>query len=590
MNYSIADLSEKLSDRVEDVCQFLLPHGKRNANMWEVGDTSGKPGVSCKVNLAGNHPGKWKDWANESERGDLIDLWSAVKGSDRIETLRQVKDYLGVRDSVGSFGPPKSYQKPPESEVIKQISAKGKVMKYMTEERKLKPEIVDRFKIEGDGESIVYPYFDTKGQLVNRCYVKMERLPNGKKSVRQEKGCAPCLWGWHALTEAAYSDRRILICEGQIDAMTWTQWTVPALSVPNGSNSAWIEYEWENLELFSEIFLSFDMDGAGQENLRKVMNRLGLHRCRIIKLPHKDANEALKAGCDEGSAVEWLVKAEYPKYHGLRAASDYYKETIEEFSPSISSPKGYTHPLLEGYDGKMEFLPGDVTVWTGITSHGKTTWLNYMTVCAIMTGRVSFIASLEMKPARLISRMFKGLVKRSMLAQGEIDSCFKQVEDKLFFADKIGYIQRKELLDMMLFAYSRYGVEHIVIDSLMRIQGLEEDYPAQGDFLNELQAFSKQTNSHIHIVCHPRKTDEGTAPGKMDVKGSSLIMNNCDNLIAVHKNMEKEKIRRERPLEDEEDMSMHDAEIVSEKQRDQGWHGRVRLRFCNKTFTYSKFP
>lgn len=591
MNYSIADISAKLSERTEDVVNMLLPQGRRNGNLWEIGDAHGNPGFSCKINLDGKHPGKWKDWANDTDRGDLIDLWAAVRSTDRLETLRQVKEYLGIRDSISSMsGKVKAYQAPQESENIKRISEKGKAMHYLATERKLEPRIVNLFQIQGDGENIIYPSITIEGILVNRCYVKLERNDQGKKEVRQEKGCAPALWGWQGLSESAFVNRKILLCEGQIDCMTWTQWGIEALSVPNGGSMTWIDYEWERLELFSEIYLSFDMDAAGKDHLQKAMNRLGLHRCRIVKLPHKDANDCLKAGYTKEDAQKWIDSAEYPTYEGLKSAIDYYDDTIEEFYPNLNKPHGFKHPLLQRYDGGIEFLPGDVTVWTGVSSHGKTSFLTYLTLCGVLINKRAMIASLEMKPARIISRMFRGMAKKTMLSQLEIDASFAQLDEKLFFADKIGYIARKELLDMMLFAFSRYGCEQFLIDSLMRIQGLEEDYPAQGDFLNELQAFSKRTNSHIHLVCHPRKTTEEHAPGKLDVKGSSLIMNNCDNLIAIHKNMEKEKIRRERPLTDEEDQEMHDAEIVSEKQRDKGWHGRVLLRYCNQTYNYAKFP
>lgn len=588
MNYSIADISEQLSHRVEDVCQFLLPHGKKSGDKWEVGGTDGSPGMSCKIQLTGDHAGKWKDWANDADRGDLIDLWQSVTGKTRIETMREVKDYLGIHDSVS--GPrEKKYAPPPESEKIKALSANGKAMQYLATERKIEPKTANLFKIQGDGESIIYPYYTLNGELVNRCYIKLER-ENGKKIIRRDKGCAPCLWGWQALTEETFTARKILIVEGQIDAMTWTQWGIPALSVPNGSDMTWIDYEWEHLEMFSEIFLSFDMDGAGKENLRKAMNRLGLHRCRIVKLPYKDANEALKSGFTAEQAKEALAKSEYPQYEGLVPALKYYDATMEEFYPNPNKPKGFKPLMLQRFDGGMEFLPGDVTVWSGISSHGKTALLTYLTLLATVDKKKAMVASLEMRPELLISRMFRSVMRKPVLNETEIEECFLEMAGKLFFADKIGYIDKKTLLDMMLFAFSRYGADHIVIDSLMRVSGLEEDYPAQGDFMNELQAFAKRTGGHVHVVCHPRKTADEKIPGKLDIKGSSLIMNNCDNLIVVHKNMEKEKIRRERQLTDEEDRRMYDAEIVSEKQRDRGWHGRVLLRFCNKTFTFSKFP
>jgi hypothetical protein len=47
----------------------------------------------------------------------------------------------------------------------------------------------------------------------------------------------------------------------------------------------------------------------------------------------------------------------------------------------------------------------------------------------------------------------------------------------------VGFIDPDELLEMMDFAFCRYGATHFVIDFLMRISGLEENAPAQGDFM-----------------------------------------------------------------------------------------------------------
>lgn len=586
MNYSISDLSVKLSQQAEDVCRLLLPGGKEKMGQWEVGSTDGSPGVSCRVRISGQYVGKWRDWANDVERGDLIDLWQAVRGCGRVETLRQVKDYLGIHETTSQIGK-KKWASPEESEKIKAVSQKGKVILYLNG-RGIEAATVNRFKILGDGENIIYPSYSIEGELLNRCYVKLDRV-NGKKVVKQDKGCPPALWGWQGLDESAFKDRKILICEGQIDCMTWTQWGVPALSVSNGSAMGWIDYEWENLEMFSEIFLSFDSDDAGADNLRKAMNRLGLHRCRVVRLPFKDANDALAQGWTKEQALEVIENAEFPKHEGLVSASKFRSETVEEFYPNPNKPAGFKPVMLQRFDGGIEFLPGDVTVWSGHSAHGKTTLLSWLMAMVIQAGMRSMLASLEMKPSRLLSRMLKSITNKPVLTPIEIDGCFEDIDGKLFFADKIGYINKKELLDTMLFAFSRYGVEHFVIDSLMRVSGLEEDYPAQGDFLNELQAFAKTSGSHVHLVAHPRKTLDEAIPNKLDVKGSSLIMNNCDNLLVVHKNSAKEKIRRDRQLTDEENRTMFDAQIVSEKQRDKGWHGRILLKFCPATFSFSKF-
>ena len=100
---------------------------------------------------------------------------------------------------------------------------------------------------------------------------------------------------------------------------------------------------------------------------------------------------------------------------------------------------------------------------------------------------------MEMRPETLLARETPVSV---FLA--ECGSCIS-------FADVFGYIDQKQLLETMLYAFHRYGATHHIIDSLMKVSKLEEDYVAQGEFLNELQRFAKQTLTHVHLVAHPRK-------------------------------------------------------------------------------------
>jgi twinkle protein len=68
--------------------------------------------------------------------------------------------------------------------------------------------------------------------------------PNGKKLIMAEADCEPCLFGWQAMDAKA---RAVVLCEGEIDCMTYSQFGISALSVPfgggkgpnsNGSNTS----------------------------------------------------------------------------------------------------------------------------------------------------------------------------------------------------------------------------------------------------------------------------------------------------------------------------------------------------------------
>lgn len=581
MELKVADLSQRLSAQAEEVCCRLLPGGKRMNRHWVVGGLSGEAGESLKVNLGGQHAGKWKDWATD-EHGDLIDLWCAVNGLTVPDGIAAVRDHLGIPKSPSTYVQ-RSYSVPPEAPEVAPLNDTGKAAKWLIGKRRLNPEIVSQFKIDGCPEkrAIVFTTYNLKGEIINRSYRTLPQ-EGQKKKVWQEFGAAPCLYGWHALNKSAFQNRCVIICEGQLDCMTWTQWGYDALSVPNGSGLTWIEYEWDNLAAFDTIYLCFDTDPAGQKNLRNTVQRLGVSRVLIVTIPHKDANEALQQGCTRENAESWMKAAKPPKVDKLVSAKD-LKERMLQALEKKEMP--FTMPFFKGsdaFDG-FYFWPGDVTLWTGASGTGKSTILNYVMLFLVCEEIPIYIASMEMLAEETVLK----LVRPMIAAQPTKDQASLMADlwgPFMSLCDVVGYIEQEMLFEQMRFCFQRYGTEHFFIDSLMRIEGLEEEWVLQGKFLNKLQDFAKTTGVHVHLVAHSRKIQEGARASKSDVKGSSLLVNNADNIVSVRRNHEKDQASKD----GKDTRGMYDTELSIEKQRRTGWQGAVRLKFNRHTGIFVK--
>ncbi len=583
MHISARELSKRLADQAESVCRLLLPGGKAARGEWLAGDITGTEGESLKVNLTGANAGKWRDWANQEMHGDMLDLWRFARDVQLPDAIRQVREHLGILDPFQRET--KTYVMP-STNGTHPLDAKGKAMQFLVHDRHLEPAVINRYRVVGQAErsAIVFPCFDLQDRLINRSYRSLPK-DGDKKRVWQDTGCAPCLFGWHALPKEAFETRTILLCEGQIDCMTWAQWGIPALSVPNGSGQAWIDYEWENLAAFDHIRLSFDMDGAGKEMGERAMARLGRHRCLVVSIPKKDANDCLQAGHTSEEAKKWVEGASPPRIDGLIAAKDMRQRLLAELAPR---PPAFTLPFFsrEWPHTGLYFRDAEVTIWSGHPGQGKSTLLRFLTMTVMAAGRTVFYASME-------SRVERELMKMLILQTGnratadKVDPFLSEIGENLIFADTLGFISRKVLMEMLWFSFQRHGATHFVIDSLMRVQDLEEDYPAQGEFLNELQDFAKNTGTHIHLVAHPRKTVDGNKPAKMDLKGSSGIFAATDNMVVISRNPRKDALRKDgKPPSEWGDM--HDTEVTVEKQRDSGWEGTFFLRFDTRTYCYSK--
>ncbi len=580
----VSEISRRLADQCDAVCQKLLPGGKPIKGEWVCGDVSGGPGDSLKVHLVGSHAGQWRDWAAQERRGDLIDLWRETQGLTQSESIAAAKEWLGIVDAVKQHAT-RSYVFP-STNGVHALNKDGAAHRYLIGTRKIKVETLTAFKVEGkpDSKAIVFPCYNPAGKLINRSYRTLPSATEAKK-VWQDKGCAPCLFGWHALPDSAYQSRTVLLCEGQIDCMTWHQWEIPALSIPNGSGQTWIEYEWDNLAAFDKIYISCDMDGAGAEMGAKMIERLGRHRCLIVSLPAKDANDCLLAGKRRPDAEEWLDAAKPPTVENLILAKDMAKRMVSEFQPK---QEAFTLPFFRGnwpHTG-FYFRRGEVTIWTGQSHAGKSTFLNFLALFAINSKLKVFIASMEIRAETTLRKLMVPLIGETPSAR-EIENFTKTLGEQIILADVVGYIGQVQLLEMLMFAFQRHGISHAVIDSLMRIQGLEEDWVAQGEFLNKLQHFAKTTGVHVHLVAHQRKTAPDAKVGKNDIKGSSLLTNNADNIAMILRNGAKEKLRISGKLSATQEAEMHDAEVVVEKQRETGWLWSYFLKFSPRHYAFS---
>lgn len=298
------EIVRNLSQRAEEVARYLLPNGKKIGNEWRVGNIDGESGESLGVHLTGEKAGIWSDFATGNS-GDLLNLWVQSRNLTNYEAMKEATCYLGISQPHFDAYKASKFAKPKHK--LEPLSDKSPVMDYLTKMRKLSPKTILAFQIRQKGNDIVFPYF-RDNELIFVKYLKLERI-KGKKQMYIDVDCEPCLFGWQMLPPHAHS---VIICEGEIDVMTLSQYGLPALSVPfgagGGNKHAWIEYEFERLAIFDEIFLCMDDDQEGHIATKELIERLGRHRCRVVKLPFNDANECLQSDLADNSFIIWRNK------------------------------------------------------------------------------------------------------------------------------------------------------------------------------------------------------------------------------------------------------------------------------------------
>lgn len=605
-----AILNNRLKERASDVVLHLFPSAQIKGHIAQVGGIDGNKGKSFQVHVGGSRIGLWHDFANpEVKGGSLLWLWSKVRNLTYTEAIKEAKDYLGIKHDDYGLGKnkPKKTWALPDRKGLRTLESNTKGMDYLILQRKIDPLVIATNHISEtrDGEAVVFPYIDhTTGKACHIKYLKIERQKDpesGKESkvMWASKDTKRCLFGKQTIKD---TDSDLVLCEGEIDKLSWESLGVASCSIPMGVNDQeWVDIDWEWLERFETIYLSFDMDGAGNEAVERIAKRLGLHRVKVVSLPHKDMNKCLQEGWQPSDARKAMDESKRIEISELQGPSAYLDEVYDIFNPRAGM-EGYETPWWPKLPFRVK--PAELTILSGFSGGGKTCWINHLIVSLISQGARVLDCSLEIKPARTLQWLARqALNKRKPASKEELEAALQWLGSGLWLFDYVGTANIDRMFEAMLYAVKRYGVNVIFIDSLFKCGVGSEDYNGQKEFTNRLTDFARDTGVHVFLVAHSRKPpvassgpNEGRVPSKDEIAGSSDIQNNAFNIIIVWRNKEKHRKLdelREKPVPDLEAWNKleaaPDGKIKLDKNRFDGieremstWFDTASTQFCTE--------
>ena len=239
----------------------------------------------------------------------------------------------------------------------------------------------------------------------------------------------------------------------------------------------------------------------------------------------------------------------------VRGAKTFVGEAIDKLK-NYGSVKKIFMPW-DKTNAAFDFRPGEVTMWSGQNGHGKTQIVTQVVLSLIGQEQKVCVASFEMKPVTTIGRMvrlFSGTNPFSPAYQNEegismlselYDDFGSWTDGRLWLYDQQGTADADTVIGMSRYCAKELGINHVVIDSLMKCVKGEDDYNGQKQFVDELTSLARDNNIHIHLVHHLRKpANEQAMPDKHDTKGSGSITDQIDNLMLVWRNKAKEEDRK----------------------------------------------
>jgi replicative DNA helicase len=183
--------------------------------------------------------------------------------------------------------------------------------------------------------------------------------------------------------------------------------------------------------------------------------------------------------------------------------------------------------------------PNELTVLTGETGSGKTTFAANMGYRLSSKKQPALIASFEMKPVPIIRKMVQMETGHhlSELSKEHLERALQHISIlPIYFVDCYGQIGLEELKSAIYYAKRRYGIEFVILDHLHFFLKYSGDHERQAidQALTGIKSWAMDLGIHILLIVHPTKlTYDNKVVHLNDLKGSSGFKQIPDNVLSI---------------------------------------------------------
>lgn len=249
-----------------------------------------------------------------------------------------------------------------------------------------------------------------------------------------------------------------------------------------------------------------------------------------------------------------------------RYVDDLWTSFEEEMRSGNSCP-GDPMPW-DKFNGQFAMRPREVTGWIGWKGHAKSAVLSEV-VASLMTrhNRKALLISPEFGGVQLLKRKVRQCAASISPSEMYVRKWCAWANSRLWIFDRQSSLSPDLVLGVVAYAIKELGVNHIVVDSLMKCGIGSDDFGAQKTFVDRLQNLAHQsTDAHVHLVMHARKVEDDTKgpPGIHDVKGASELVDMLENVVTVWLDKRKQQSAK---AGDPVDQTKPDVVLTIEAQR-----------------------
>ena len=237
-----------------------------------------------------------------------------------------------------------------------------------------------------------------------------------------------------------------------------------------------------------------------------------------------------------------LLQRGLPTPKNLKAPGEFGEAYYNQWFNRHEDTFGYALP----FEFPLRYRPKATTLMTGDNGSGKSSMLCLTSVIVakqldVAAGEKVVVASMEMPPEVTL-----WIMGRQLLGLGKLECTDENIaktvralawlNQRVLVYDFLGITDRHELLNTFHYAAEHQHGKFFIIDNMMKVGIADDDYAAQGQFIQAVCDFDIRRNAHTIVVVHENKGD-GNA--KQKVRGTKQLTDAPDNVVGMKRNEAK---------------------------------------------------
>ncbi|KAJ8264531.1 hypothetical protein GJAV_G00150370 [Gymnothorax javanicus] len=389
-------------------------------------------------------------------------------------------------------------------------------------------------------KSLVFPWFGGRDSSL-RGLKLLTAKSGGDGAVTYTEATLPkpsAYYNLFGLPLITRKDAEVVLTGREVDALAVSQATgLPSLTLPRGVSClppVLLPY----LEQFRKVTLWLGGDMPSWEASKIFSRKLGLKRCSLVRPGELQPcpGEALEKSKNLSRILKSSIPAAHKSIVSFRQLrDDVYGELANR--EQVAGIKWGRFPelnkILKGH------RRGELTVFTGPTGSGKTTFISEYALDLCMQGVNTLWGSFEINNVRLAKIMLTQFSMQRLEDNLEqYDAWADKFEDlPLYFMTFHGQQNIKTVLDTMHHAVYLYDISHVVIDNLQFMMGQEnltvDKFAIQDHIIGALRKFATHSCCHVTLIIHPRKEEDDKELQTASIFGTAKASQEADNVLIL---------------------------------------------------------